>query len=462
LLTNKLFWSAITKELHEVDVDFIPLFEHVFNFCKPGKGKEAVEAAFSNTISTGDSIDLEFEIITAKGNERWVRIIGEPEVLNGQIIKFYGSLQDIDGRKRAEINVLKAFEEKNTVLESIGDAFFTVDENWEVTYWNKHAEKLLDYSKADILGQNLWDIFADPKASPFYIPFHKAVKEDAIIDFEAYYDKPNCWFDVTAYPSANGLSVYLRDVTERKLANLRVLELNENLEKYTRELVISNKELEQFSYIISHNLRSPVANIMGLVEVLKDDSHTQEVQLQLYESLSVSVKLLDQTIIDLNTILKVKNEIHEKMETVNLEAMIDDIRLSIQNVFRESQVSITTDFDEVGAFFTLKSYMQSIFFNLISNSIKYRQPHTRPLIDIKTSRVNGELVIYYKDNGLGIDLNKKGGQVFGLYKRFHDHVEGKGMGLFMVKTQVETLRGSITIASEVNNGTLFTLVFPLS
>ena len=238
--------------------------------------------------------------------------------------------------------------------------------------------------------------------------------------------------------------------------------MNENLEKYTRELVISNKELEQFSYIISHNLRSPVANIMGLVEVLKDDSHSPEVQLQLYESLSVSVKLLDQTIIDLNTILKVKNEIHEKMEMVNLEAMIDDIRLSIQNVFRESQVSNTTDFDEVGAFFTLKSYMQTIFFNLISNSIKYRQPHTRPLIDIKTSRVNGELVIYYKDNGLGIDLNKKGGQVFGLYKRFHDHVEGKGMGLFMVKTQVETLRGSITIASEVNNGTLFTLVFPLS
>ncbi|MET3113299.1 PAS domain S-box-containing protein [Pedobacter sp. CG_S7] len=462
LLTKKLYWSAITKEIHEVDVDYIPTLEQMFDFCKTEKRKKAVEAAFNNAISTGDSIDLEFEIITSKGNERWVRVIGEPEVLNGQIIKFYGSLQDIDGRKRAEINDLKAFEEKKTVLESIGDAFFTVDENWVVTYWNKHAEKLLDIAKGDIIGECLWTIFADPKASPFYIPFHKAVQEDAIKDFEAYYDKPDCWFEVTAYPSANGLSVYLRDVTERKLANLRVLELNENLEKYTKELVISNKELEQFSYIISHNLRSPVANIMGLVEVLKDDSHTPEVQQQLYGSLSVSVKLLDETIIDLNTILKVKNEINEKMETVNFEAIIDNIRLSIQNVFRESQVSIATDFNEVAEYFTLKSYMQSIFFNFISNSIKYRQLNTRPLIEIKTSCVNGELVIYYKDNGLGIDLDKKGEQVFGLYKRFHDHVEGKGMGLFMVKTQVETLRGKITITSEVNNGTAFTLVFPLT
>jgi signal transduction histidine kinase len=111
---------------------------------------------------------------------------------------------------------------------------------------------------------------------------------------------------------------------------------------------------------------------------------------------------------------------------------------------------------------TLKSYMQSIFYNLISNSVKYRQPNLAPVIEIKSRKRQNKIELSFRDNCMGIDLTKNGDQVFGLYKRFHtNEIQGKGIGLFMVKTQVEAIGGTISVHSEVNKGTEFKIEFDL-
>lgn len=370
-------------------------------------------------------------------------------------------VRDISARKEAEDEVLRAYEEKNFILESIGDAFFAMDEHWVVTYWNKESERLLERSRNRVIGKNLSEVFDDLHNRTFYNYFSLALAENVIQYFEVYYEKTESWFDVTAYPSSRGLSVYLKDVTQRKLSDLRLMELNKDLNNYTKELVISNTELEQFSYIISHNLRAPVANIIGLATELSDESHDTETKNMLNSALMSSANLLNNVIVDLNTILKVKKEVSEKKELVNFTDLIDDIKLSIQNLIVTEKVKVKIDFSAVNEFLTLKSYIHSIFFNLISNSIKYRQLEESPLIEIRTSRKNGQLTITFKDNGIGIDLEKRKDEVFGLYKRFHQHVDGKGMGLFMVKTQVETMKGKISIDSVVNQGTVFTIIFPI-
>jgi signal transduction histidine kinase len=130
-------------------------------------------------------------------------------------------------------------------------------------------------------------------------------------------------------------------------------------------------------------------------------------------------------------------------------------------LFDKNNIVINCDFSEIDEFLTLKSYLYSIFYNLISNSIKYRQQLIPGIIDIKSRLVKEKIELIFTDNGMGIDLQKKGEEVFGLYKRFHTDIEGKGMGLFMVKTQVETLGGKISIQSEVNKGTEFTIEFEL-
>jgi PAS domain S-box-containing protein len=370
-------------------------------------------------------------------------------------------IRDISARKEAETEVLRAAEEKNVILESIGDAFFAMDQHWVVTYWNKKSEKLLKCSRKQIIGKKLWEVFEERDYPLFYNSYRMALKTNRSQQFEAFYVKTNRWFDVTAYPSASGLSVYLKDVTERKLSDLRLIELNKDLRNYTNELVISNTELEQFSYIVSHNLRAPVANIIGLATLMKDESHAPETSDMLNGALMSSVNLLNNVIVDLNSILRVKKEISQKKELVSFLHLIDDIKLSIQNKIETEHVEVRTNFSQINEFMTLKSYLHSIFFNLISNSIKYRQVQKSPVIEITSAIENEHLIITFKDNGIGIDMAKRKDEVFGLYKRFHQHLEGKGMGLFMVKTQVETMKGKIAVESTVNVGTVFTISFPI-
>ena len=226
------------------------------------------------------------------------------------------------------------------------------------------------------------------------------------------------------------------------------------------DIIQRNKELEQFSYIVSHNLRSPVANIIGLAELLKVIEPTEEEGKIIMEGLFSSVTKLDNVIKDINNVLYIKNQVNERKETVKFSELIEDIKISINTLLKEEDVKIKADFSQVDTMLSIKSYLYSIFFNLISNSIKYRRADVPPVIEITANKPgNNKIELTFKDNGIGIDLKKSGGEVFGLYKRFHFHTEGKGMGLYLVKTQVETLGGKITVASEVNKGTEFKIVF---
>jgi signal transduction histidine kinase len=185
--------------------------------------------------------------------------------------------------------------------------------------------------------------------------------------------------------------------------------------------------------------------------------------LQLYnKQLGISVQKMDTIIKDLNYILQIKKEVSEIKGFVLFAELVNDIKLSIENIILQERVIIHCDFDEASGFLTVKSYLYSIFYNLIINSIKYRRPGVPPIIDIKSRLHAKNIELVFSDKGLGIDLKRKGNEVFGLFKRFHYHIEGKGMGLFMTKTQVQTLGGEISVASELNKGTTFTISFPLN
>jgi len=372
---------------------------------------------------------------------------------SGEAVTLTGVAQDTTEIKTAKEKILKIAEEKNTILESIGDAFFALDNDWNVTYWNKEAENLLSRPKEQIIGKNLWEVYTDAVDSDFYKNYHKAVRQNEIIHFQEYYVGQKRWYEASAYPSTKGLSVYFKDITAR-------INSENERSKMLTDIMLRNKDLEQFSFIISHNLRAPVANIIGLAEELNQEIHSTEVKNILKRELSLSTKKLDDVILDLNSILRLKKEIIENKEIVNLDNIIKNIRHSIQNIVNDEKVHIETDFEAVSEIHTLKSYLHSIFYNLISNSIKYRRADAEPRIEIKSSKTADAILIEFMDNGIGMDLVKKKNEIFGLYKRFHQHVEGKGIGLFMVKTQVEILGGTINVKSAVNKGTYFKIEFP--
>jgi len=455
LETGKLYWSGITKQIHEVEENYTPTLESATSFYKEGVNRETVRLQLGNVITGGKTLDLELEIITAKGKECWVRIISEPEFLNGKCVKIRGSFQDIDTRKRAELELLKVADEKNMILESIGDGFFTLDANWVVTYWNKEAENILQRKREEVIGKNIWASYDEAVGTLNYIKMVQAVEENKVQNYEWFVERLKCWLDVTVYPSGTGLSIYFKDITERKFGEIERA-------KMVSDLLKRNNDLEQFSYIISHNLRAPVANIIGLAEELSRNRIEQGEDHQLMDYLIDSTKKLDAVIIDLNAILQVKREIIESKENINLSHLLEEVLAYIPNLISEQKVEFNIDFNAANELWTSKSFMHSIFYNLISNSIKYRHPFLDPIIEIKSEHIGETFILTFTDNGIGIDLLKNKDQVFGLYKRFHNHVEGKGMGLFMVKTQVLNLGGTISIESSVNCGTQFRLEFQMN
>jgi signal transduction histidine kinase len=253
-----------------------------------------------------------------------------------------------------------------------------------------------------------------------------------------------------------------KDMLGKALLTMRDnLKGNQEKLKHTAEnLIHRNKELEQFTYIISHNLRAPVANIMGICQILDMGTDNQGESDQLIGILQVSVAKLNEVIMDLNHVLQVRQQVHEQMEKVNFSVMVDDIKQIFKNYLEDGEVDIQFDFKSANHTQSLKSYIYSILYNLISNSIKYKQLNTNLLIQLTTYAKGDKIIIVVQDNGKGIDLNKNGVKLFGLYNRFDTTVDGKGIGLYMVKTQVETLGGCISVESAINVGTTFRIELP--
>jgi signal transduction histidine kinase len=235
----------------------------------------------------------------------------------------------------------------------------------------------------------------------------------------------------------------------------------EELAEIANDLIQRSTDLQQFAYIVSHNLRAPVANIIGLSDILKGDISNGD-KSKIAQFLFKSVESLDEIVKDLNNILQTKFEITEKNEGFHLSKIVDNIKSSLQNLIEKENAQILTDFSAIDEIKTIKSYLYSIFYNLIQNSIRYKHPDRSPIIQIKSARYNAKIRISFKDNGIGIDMKKYGDKIFGLYKRFHQGIEGKGIGLFMVKTHVEVLGGSISVKSEAHVGTEFTIELPVS
>lgn len=249
-----------------------------------------------------------------------------------------------------------------------------------------------------------------------------------------------------------GIKGTLQDITDIKKKELSQIKLVEELNK-------KNNELMQFNYIVSHNLRSPVAKIMSLTNLMNlvedDEKNT------IIDYLSISAKQLDEVIKDLNQILSSKSTINEIREKISFKEILLRIFDSLEKQILESNAIINTDIDNnFSEIITIKSYLESILYNLISNSIKYRSNQRQLEINIYINKTKSNFIINVIDNGIGIDLKRHNKDLFTLYKRFNYSVEGKGMGLHMTKNQVEALGGKISIASKLNEGTVITVILP--
>jgi len=359
--------------------------------------------------------------------------------------------------KKSEANL-------RTIFDNTDSAYILFDTNLQILSFNFLAQKFSEvYNKKSLsIGRYINEYFSAERW-PLILEMLKKLAAGETINYELNVTDDNGvtkwhhvrWLNVKNNDNKNwGYILTNKDITETKTAMLE-------RERITNDLTQHNRDLEQFTYIISHNLRAPVANILGLTNILKEHGQGMdaETQQEVIDRIFTSTKNIDTTIKDLNQILQTRKPVGSKKEKIEFEAMVDAVKTSLRSIIALDKVKINCDFTSVDSMFTTRSYLYSIFYNLTSNSIKYRKTDILPLISITSRKIDDKIELRFKDNGKGIDLNRNADDIFGLYKRFDTSVEGKGMGLFMVKTQVAALGGSINIESKLGEGTEFILQF---
>ena len=241
--------------------------------------------------------------------------------------------------------------------------------------------------------------------------------------------------------------------------NQEIKSRNENLEEQvanrTKELMDYNQQLEQFAFVSSHNLRAPVARMLGLGQLLELPGKSEADEKLIKEKLIVTAKEMDRVVKDLSSILEVRDHSSEFLSEIDLAQEFEMVKTIIQEEINLNVARIHADFSLAPRVKTVRSYLHSILYNLISNAVKYRNPERDAEISITTENKGDSICITIRDNGLGIDLPRFRERLFTMQGRFHSHVEGRGLGLYLVKKQLDAIGGEIEVTSEVNVGTTF-------
>ena len=391
--------------------------------------------------------------IQKNGMDFWVNCTIIP-ILDGQeaTSQYLLIANDISNLKEAEKRNRDYTIKLHNILEGVTDALFVLDKNWLITNTNKEAEKLLEKQGDFLTGKNIWEILPAEEGFKFYQFFRKAKKKRITVQFEEFYPPKNQWFDISVYPSKDGLVVCFRDVSERKRKEEERKELLEHL-------VLQNRDLEEFTYITSHSLRAQVANI-SMLSAAVDQSGLTPLNQEIFDKLFQSSSNLNMVISDLNTILTIKNKNSMLLEEVQLSNVFVNAISKISAEYSPYKKFVTTDFKKLPVLKTIRPYLETVLYQIINNAFKFRALDKNPEIRIHSEIKDKKWSISIIDNGMGLDMEKNEKQILKLYKTFHPGISGKGLGLYLCKIMMDEIQGSLHVESNIGKGTTVTLIIP--
>ncbi|WP_367768497.1 PAS domain-containing protein [Flavobacterium sp. WC2421] len=382
---------------------------------------------------------------------------------SGKAVRMIGAIQDITKQKEEELR-LRLLE---TVIVQTKDSIIITEADFnkrklpKIIYVNPAFSIMTGYSSNEVIGESP-DLLKGPNSDKKEIK--KIIssirnREECVIEMICYKkNNQEFWLRfsiIPIYNSDNELSHWVsmqRDISDEK-------KQEKEKEQLILELTQTNKDLKQFSYITSHNLRAPISNLTGLLNLIEDITIKDPELKEILYGFNKSTHLLNETVNDLTKIMIIKDNPSIQKEEVSLKEVFENVFSQLTFQIDTHKPILKIDFEKVSVLNINKSYIESILLNLLTNSIKYKSENQKLKITITANQVNDTITLLFKDNGIGIDLERNRDKVFGLYQRFHNYPDSKGLGLYLVKSQVEAMGGTIQIESTVNKGTTFTLIF---
>jgi len=382
---------------------------------------------------------------------------------NKNVIRIIGAMQDITKLKEEEER-LKLLE---TVITQTKDAVIITEAEEsargipKILYVNPAFTKITGYKPKEVIGKTANIFLKKELLKNDFKKLSQALKKKEEITFEAInLNKSNeeYWANITMIPITNKdnshshwISIQ-RDVSKEK-------EREKEREQLISELTQNNKDLKQFSYITSHNLRAPLSNLTGLLNLIEDIPIENLELKEIINGFSKSTNQLNETINDLVKVIIIKDSPSIDKEEVVIKDVFENVFNQLSFLISLKKPIIKMEFEKAENLYINKSYFESILLNLMTNSLKYNDINRKLKISISSKIVGKNTIIQFKDNGIGIDMNRNKDKIFGLYQRFHDYADSKGLGLYLVKSQVESMGGTITVESEVGVGTSFKIIF---
>ena len=446
-------WSRVTREIHEVDEGFQVSVETGISFYKEGENREAITSVFTGCIETGEKYDIELQIMTAKGREKWVRSIGIPIMENNKCIKVYGLFQDIDERKKAELEVKKL----SLVASKTNNGVVITDAKGYTLWTNQGFTRLSGYEQAELYGKKPGEVLQGKETNPGHIERIKTGLESGkpftqeILNYAK--DGRPYWIELSITPvfdKAGNVAQFIAiqsDITDR-------IEAEKEIKSLLGVTQDQNKRLLNYAQIVSHNLRSHTGNLSMLLDIMKMKA-PETTENKFFPLLYEACENLQETVGHLNEVVAINTATLENLEPLNLSQYVEKAIANVWAMALKVDCLILNDIRDDLEVKAIPAYLDSIILNLMTNAIKYRSQNKKPLIHLASEYRNDFVVLKIKDNGLGIDLKQYGSKLFGLYKTFHGNKDARGVGLFITKNQIEAMGGKVEVESEVEKGTTF-------
>ena len=423
----------------------------------PFDKKKEVRVFYKNQLRK-DSYSVTETCIVNKLNERIPIEIASGKKFNvlskTYLVCFF---RDISERKKANENITML----SLVAEETTDAIVITNPNGEILWINKAFSKLTGYSLIELEGKKPGHMLSGPKTNPDKTNLIRAaIKNRKNVKVSLLnYDKhlKEYWFELNITPLFDSTGECIkfvgvgRDITERKE---RELEMKSLLE-FTNQ---QNNKLYNFTHIVSHNIRSHTSNLSMILDVME---HTDDIteKLSYADYLKDSTLKLTETIEYLNDIITIQRNVNIERTGVNIKTEIEKIIKSLSQTIVASRIEITNLIPDNLVIDVIPAYLDSILLNLITNAIKYQSTDRPPKLEIGYELRKNNTILTFKDNGLGINMEKYGHKIFGMYKTFHGNDDDRGIGLFMSKNQLEAMNGRISVDSQEGVGSTFKIYF---
>lgn len=322
---------------------------------------------------------------------------------------------------------------------------------------NPAFSQLLGYSTEEIMAGHVSDFIYHEDKNITSKLRERINKDKPLLNFENRYVTKSgeiVWLSWTSVSEPSEKLIY---AIAKNVTHLKNLEEERNL--LLTNLTSVNDQLKQFTYTTSHDLRSPVNNLISLFGLLDLSKIEDPETLEYIDMLKMSAFKLKNTLNEYVDHLSKEEKINVKVEKLSLKDTLQITLDSIKTLIANSKANLKIDFSEAGEVKFNSAYLQSIFLNLITNSIKYSNLETYPVISITSKKLKDCTQLIFTDNGIGFEMKDVKGKIFGLHQKFHNHIDSKGIGLYLVQKHMTSLGGTIKVESQVNKGTTFTLTF---